>query len=628
MPSLLSIGSSGLTAAYTGLQTASHNISNVNTPGFSRQQTIQSTPTPLFTGAGFIGRGVDVVTVKRLYSDFLSGQANQANALAGEMGTRAAQLRSVEGILGTADGGVPAAMNSFYSALAAAAANPGDLTTRQVALFSAGALAARFNEAASRLEDQRHGAEQQVRSTLANINEAAHEIAALNDKIAFGQATGQTPNDLLDRRDALIRNLNRDIGITIVKQDDGALNLFVGNGQTLVIGNRASDIVAAADPYDAQRLIIGFRNGAAITQLRSTDVSGGNIAGLLKFMDQDLPQAQDGLGRIATALAYAFNAQHRLGTDRDGNPGSDLFQTGSPTVMASRFNTGTATLTATISDATALEASAYRVDYSGGNYIVTRLSDNNAQSFATMPQTVDGVTLSVSAAPAAGDSFLVQPVRQGAGGIALALTRPQQLALALPVAAATAQANRGTVSMASLAVNGPTVNANLTQAVTITFTAPGLFDVTGTGTGNPVGVAYTPGTPITYNGWTLALNGIPAAGDIVSVGANTGLTGDNRNGLALVGLRSAALVGGGALTEGMAGLIAQTGTNTAGMQSASSVQDQILGQAVQDEQSVSGVNLDEEATRLMQYQQAYQASAKVLATAQTLFDTLLSIAGR
>jgi flagellar hook-associated protein 1 FlgK len=628
MPSLLSIATSGLNAAYAGLQTTSHNISNVNTPGFSRQQTIQTTPLPQYTGGGFLGRGVDVESVQRLYSAFLTDQAHSATATAGEMDTRATQLKSLDSIFGASDQGVSAALNNFYSALDAATANPGDLASRQAALSSAYALAANFNRTASRIEDMRHGAEVQIASTLSVINQAAQDIARLNDSITFAQATGQTPNDLLDKRDNLIRDLNNQLGVSIVKQSNGSYDLFTGNGQPLVLGSTAYTLVSAPDPFDPQHIAIGFQTGTGLMQLNASILNGGKLAGLMKFMEQDLSSAEDGLGRLAATLADAYNTQHKLGVDLNGVTGGNLFNTPAPAVYGNTGNTGTATLSAAISNASALVASAYRVDFAGGNYVVTRLSDNTQQTFATLPQVVDGVTFSVSGAPAANDSFMVQPVRQSAYNISVVPTDPRKLALASPVASSTPQTNMGSVAASSLSVNGPVANANLTQTVTLTFTGPGTFNVTGTGTGNPSGVAYTPGTPVTYNGWTLNLTGTPVAGDTLTVAINTGISGDNRNGLALGALHNAAVANGNTLTEVMAGLFTQVGSNAAGMAAASDAQGQILNQAHAAEQSVSGVNLDEEATNLMKYQHAYQAAAKVIATSQTLFDTLLSLGNR
>jgi len=610
------------------MQTTSHNISNVNTPGFTRQGTIQATPQPQYTGGGFFGRGVDVQTVQRIYSSFLTEQAHYANATASEMDTRATQLMSIDSIFGTSDQGVSAALNKFYTALDYATANPSDLAARQAALSSATVLAANFNQTASRLEDLRSGSEVQITSSLSVINQATKDIASLNDSITFALTTGNTPNDLLDKRDNLIRDLNSQLGVSIVKQSNGAYDLFTGSGQPLVLGGSAFSLVSAPDPFDPQHIVIGFQTGTGLMQLNASILNGGKLSGLIKFMEQDLASAEDGLGRLAATLADAYNTQHKLGVDLSGAAGGNLFNAPAPAVYSNTGNTGTATLSASVSNASALASSAYRVDFQGGNYVVTRLSDNTKQTFATLPQVVDGVTLSVAGVPAANDSFIVQPVRQSAYNISVVPTDPRKLALASPVAATTPQSNMGSVASTSLTVNGPTANANLTQTVTLTFTGAGTFNVTGTGTGSPLGVAYTPGAPITYNGWTMNLTGTPVAGDTVTVAINAGITGDNRNGLTLGALHSAAVANGSTLTELMAGLFTQVGSNAAGMAAASQAQGQILTQAKSAEQSIGGVNLDEEATNLMKYQHAYQAAAKVIATSQTIFDTLLSLGNR
>jgi flagellar hook-associated protein 1 FlgK len=625
MSSLLTLGTSALNAANAGLSVTGHNIANVNTTGYARQVAVQSAPAPQFSGAGYFGRGVQVDTVRRIYDSFLGVQAHQATAGAAEASARADQLDHVNAALGTTDSGIAGALNTFYAALASASDHPSDLSARQAALSAALGLAAQFNDVSSRLDDQRRSVESQVRASLGTVNQSLRDIASLNTAIAFGQGTGQPPNDLIDKRDALIRSLSSTLGVSTVAQDDGTVSLFVANGQALVLGGNAASLEMQSDPYDAQRPIVGIRTGANFSALDSSALTGGSLSGLLKFADQDLSQAEDEIGRLSLAVADAFNARHRLGVDAQGNPGADLFSIGAPVTSSSRVNTGTGTLGAVVQDPTALAASGYRVDFDGTQYTVTRLSDKMATTYASLPQTVDGLTLSMTGAPAAGDSFTVNAVRIASGTMSVAITRPTALALALPVATTIPAGNLGSVSVTSLTVPGTVANPNLTQPVTIRFTGPNTFDVTGTGTGNPTGLTYTPGQPISFNGWTLTLEGTPAVNDTVKVGASTAWSGDNGNGLALGDLGKAVLVDGLTLSDALSGLFGKVGVLTDSARASADAQGAVRDQAVAAEQSVSGVNLDEEAAKLLQYQQAYQAAAKVIATAQTVFDALLNL---
>ncbi|MBK8323317.1 MAG: flagellar hook-associated protein FlgK [Betaproteobacteria bacterium] len=625
MASLLSLGTSALNAANVGLRTTGHNIANVNTPGYSRQVAVATTPTPQFSGSGFFGRGVEISTVRRVYDGFLTAQAHTATARAGEAQSRAGQLDLVNSILGTTDGGIGAAMNDFQGALGAAANYPGDLASRQSALSSIQALATQFNDAAARLSDQRRGVESQLRDLVGNVNRQLQDVAALNGQIQLAQGNGQPPNDLLDRRDTLVRNLSETLGVTAVAQDDGTMSLFVGNGQSVVLGGNASTLTLQPDAFDPRHPVLGVTKGSTFSAIDTRELSGGALGGLLKFADQDLAQVEDEIGRLALATASAYNARHRLGLDAEGRPGADLFRIAAPVTASSRTNTGTGAITASVADASALAASGYRVDFDGTNFAVTRLSDQVTRSYASLPQTVDGIAFGMGGAPAAGDSFTVNAVREVAASISAAISRPQSLALALPVTPTAAAANGGTLKVTGFAVPGPAADPNLTQGVSIRFTSATTFDVTGTGTGNPTGLAYTPGQPVSFNGWTLTMEGTPVAGDTMNVGASTAWNGDNRNGLALGGIAGSNLVDGLSLTESLAGLFGKVGTLASSLAATAEAQEAVRADAIGAETSLSGVNLDEEAARLMQYQQAYQAAAKVIASAQTIFDTLLDL---
>ena len=279
-------------------------------------------------------------------------------------------------------------------------------------------------------------------------------------------------------------------------------------------------------------------------------------------------------------------------------------------------------LTAAVSSYPALTASDYQVDYDGINYTVTRLSDRAQTSYATLPQTLDGLTIAVAAGTAAtGDRFLIQPTRAGASGMSVAIGNVSQIAASAPVRSASSAANAGDGVISAGSVNS--LGANLLQPVTITFTSASTFNVGGVGTGNPAGVAYTAGGAISYNGWTVSISGTPKVGDVFTVGPNTGATGDNRNALALAGLSQAALVAGMSVSGAYAHLVGSIGAKTQEINMAMKSQDSLLESANNSIASISGVNLDEEAANLMRYQQAYQAAGKLIAVANTLFDSLL-----
>ena len=625
--SILGIGISGLNAAQAGLSTTSHNIGNANTPHFSRQSTLQSTPPPQFTGAGFLGNGTVVGTVRRSYSEFLEAQMREAATQASHLDTFHTQISQVDNLLLDPQAGLTPAMNEFFAGLNAVSSSPDDPAARQVFLSNAQTLAGRFRDLASRLDSLRTGANEEIGGAVSSLNAQASQIAQLNDKIRTALGNGQPPNDLLDQRDALLRDLAGTIRINVTPLADGTLNAFLPNGQSLVLSTQSFALSTGVDPGNPHNVAIGLGAGSAFKPLRESDLAGGTLGGLLAFRNQALDGIENALGRIAATFADSLNAQHAMGQDRAGAPGGALFSTGGPAVFSNANNTGNAVLGATISNAGALDTSDYRLRYDGANYTLTKLADNTTQTFATLPQTVAGVTIALAAgSAAAGDNFLIQPVHNAASNFTALVTSTTQVAAANAVRTSAAAANTGSITARVAAVTPP-MTANLTQPVSITFTSPATFDISGTGTGNPTGLTFTSGMTISYNGWSVKLSGAAAAGDVFSVGVNTGATGDNGNALALAAVQSSRVIGGGGATlnEAYAQMVGTVGSMTHAADIDSRAQATVLTQATAAQQSVSGVNLDEEAANLLRYQQAYQAAGKVIATANSLFDEILNI---
>lgn len=631
--SIYGIAVSGMHAAQAGLLTTSHNIANVNTTGFTRQQTLQSAAIPNFSGSGYVGTGVSVDTVRRVYSDFLEAQVRDTQSQAAGSAELSSQLASIDNLLADPAAGLSPSLNDFFAGLQDLAAHPADAATRQTLVARADALAARFNNLDARLTEMRGGINGEIEAEAGTINAYTRRIADLNNRIqaALGAGSqGQAPNDLLDQRDALLRDLNREVGATAVAQGDGTINVYLGNRHALVIGGDSYVISASQDPESPRDTALFLGNGTAQMRLRPDDVGGGRLGGLMTFRDVDLAGARNSLGRIALAVAGDFNLQHQLGQDRSGAAGGAFFATGAPVAIARTTNAGNAQMSVAIADIGALGTSSYRVGYDGANYRVTRLSDGAVQTFASLPQTLDGITLAISSgAPAAGDSFLVEPTELAAAGFTALVRDPGRVAAGAPIAASVSPANTGSGTISAGSVNASLpLDANLRQTVTLTFTAAGTFDVAGTGTGNPTGVAFTAGATITYNGWSVVLSGTPAAGDTFTIAANTGGISDNRNASLLAGLQAGRSLEGGtaSYTDAYGQLVSQVGNRAREMEVTAKAQASLAEQTGNRQQGVSGVNLDEEAANLMRFQQAYQASGKALSIANTMFDTLLEIA--
>ncbi|MEQ1742039.1 MAG: flagellar hook-associated protein FlgK [Candidatus Nitrotoga sp.] len=629
-------GVSALNAAQIGLSTTEHNIANANTPGFNRQEVMLGTRIPQATGAGFIGQGVDVSTVKRMYNEFLSNQVLQGQAQASQLETYYQQIGQIDNMLADSDAGLSPALQELFSAVNNVASSPDSPAARQVMLGSAQSLVSRFQSLNQRMSDINSSINGQIRSSVTTINSYAQQIASMNKNIVLAQATsnGQPPNDLLDQRDQLISQLNQETKATVVKQSDGSFNVFIGSGQSLVVGEQAMTLQAVQSLSDPSRIEVAYGSGASVIRLQQNSFQGGNLGGLIAFRSESLDVTQNALGRMAMVLADTFNQQHKFGQDLSGNMGGNFFTQPVPLVNTNTANTGTATISASIVSSSALTGSDYSLRFNGGTaYTLTRLSDNTVTAFAALPQTVDGLTITTTAGAIAGDSYTIRPTINGARDIAVAISDPSKIAASVPIRTNASLANIGSGRISGGTVNAILpVNANLQQPVSIVFdNPPTTFTVTGTGVpGSPVaGVAYSAGTDITYNGWTMQIAGAPAAGDTFTVASNTNATADNRNALLLASLQTKNTVAGGTASYqgAYAQLVSQVGNKTRELETTSSAQTSMVNQIIQTQQSVSGVNLDEEAANLMRYQRAYQAAGKAIQIAGTLFDTLLSLGG-
>jgi flagellar hook-associated protein 1 FlgK len=621
---VLGVALAGLNAAQAGLQTTGHNLANINTPNYSRQTTIQETNPAAFSGGGFMGTGVNVTSVRRVYAEYLQAQAQTMQSRVASDAAYSEHISQLNNVVSDPDLNVSSAIDNFFAGVQNLSGNPSDTAARQALLSAGSTLAARFRSFDSHMEDMRTSVNDRIHLSVATVNNLSKQLAALNNAIVRASGTGQPPNDLLDHRDQLLTQLNREINVTTVAQKDGSTSVFMGNGQSIVIGGNTEKLVAVPGDLDSSNMSVGLATGGGVRPFRDDEIAGGTLGGVIGFRNQVLNPTQNSIGRIALALGAQFNAQHAMGQDRTGAPGGDFFTLPGAKVLGAGHNQGNGVMAASIVDYSQLTDSDYRVAWDGSNYVVTRLSDSSQSTYASLPQTLDGVAISLSSGvPAAGDAFLVQPTRQGAWGFAMAAIGVNEIAAAAPIRAASVTANSGNASITSGTVSA--LDPNLTQPVTITFTGPGTYSVNGTGTGNPAGVAYVPGATISFNGWSVAIEGAPKAGDVFTIGPNTAGTGDNRNALALASLAQTAQVEGGTYATAYAGVLSSVGSKAQEINAASQSNDAILTQARESISSVSGVNLDEEAANLLRYQQAYQAASKVISIADQMFQSILNV---
>ena len=652
--SLLNVGSRALLANQAALQTAGHNIANVSTPGYSRQTVVLQTVQGQFTGGGYIGKGVDVQTIQRNHSELLTRQSTAASAVDAGDTVRMDRLRQLQEVFSGGASGIGASINDMMNALSDVVSAPTDLTARSVALTRMDETAARMRDASQRLDEIGYTVAEQLKGSMVAVNSLAKNIAGINEQIARAKGNGQPANDLLDQRDQLIRELNQHIQTSQVAADDGTVSVFVAGSQPLVLGNQAATL-SIDDPIDfgagSGKKVLSFLAPGSSTkvELNESMLGGGQVAGLLRFQNNDLAEGRNLLGRMAIAISESMNTQNRLGLTLNGQPGENLFAPISlGNATPSNFNTSTATMALTVTDPTALQASSYTVSFTAGDAgSVTRHSDGKVFNFdgsALPPVTVasvfsaQGLGVTLSGAVNAGDQFVINSLQGAAAELQALQYSPTDLAAANPVNAAMGATNGGSLQLASLKATGPITQPATGSPVTIAFTAGSPATYSATVPGPPVATIatgnYVSGEKIAINGWEIALQGAPKSGDTVTVGNATDsqygdwYKRDTGNASALMALRDVPMFDNATLADGFASAMAQVGTRTQSAQFAAELSSSIAANLERDRTAVSGVNRDEEAARLIQYQQAYQASAKMIQIAQNIFDTLIQGLGR
>lgn len=660
MAGLLTLGARAMFANQAALQTIGQNIANANTPGYSRQSVVLTTSAGQFTGAGFFGKGVDVQTVVRAHNDFLTTEAASTKSTAMADSTRAEQMTRLEKLFPPGNDGLGYAASQFLNSMVDVTSRPNDPSARQVALGRANELAVRFSNAGQQITDLQAGVVSDLKANVTVVNQLAQQIASINEQIAKTKGTGHTPNDLLDKREQMISQLGEYVAVTTLPADDDTVGVFIGGGQRLVLGGQASKLQVGNDPYDPQRAIVSLTEGSITRQLDESVLTGGSMTALLTFQNKDLQDAKNLLGQLAASLGTRVNNQNALGLNLANPPGAggNIFNVATPRVLPAATNQRTPSggyvngVSASIVDATQLQASSYKLTSSvSGTYELTRLSDGLVRTVAD-GDTIDGFKISFTpAAPAAGESYLIEPVGAAAVEMRRTLDDPAGIAAASPLTASTSVNNTGTLTIDSIYA----VNTNFSSAnapMTVDFTGPDpanagnvLYTLT-LANGTVLSGSWAPGQPIGNQpasgidlGFELRTNGVPRAGDKITLDPTVYTSTNNGNAKAFLNIQSEGFVGrqlltSGAITPGStindayAAAMSEIGARVQSANYLSSVSTSVASDAETARSGQAGVNLDEEASRLMQYQQGYQAAAKVLQTAQSLFDELMRIASR
>jgi flagellar hook-associated protein 1 FlgK len=627
---LFSISTSALQAFQQGIAVTSNNIANANTTGYSVESINLTAASPQGANGVAIGDGVDVSSVTRSVDELNNSQLNSSQSSLGGLDSLQTYTNQLDNIIGTTAGGLTTAMQNYYSAWSTVADDPTSSSARQALIGDAQSVATSIQTTNSQLQNLNTSINSGITSDVGQINTLTANIASLNQQISVnsGENGGQAPNELLDQRDQALSSLSKLVGVTTTTDKDGALNVFVGNGQPLVLQGVVTKLTTVSNQYNASQLDVA--TSANPNSSISSQITSGDLGGLLTARTTAVDPAINQVGQIATALSVTANAQQNSGLDQNGNFGANLFTVGAPQAAASSNNTST--VTATVSPVTSanvgsLTSDNYLVSYNNGAYSVTDASTGKSAGATVAGNviTVSGLTVTLSGTPSNGDTFLVEPTAAAAGGFATSLTSPSQIAAAGAIATSAADTNSGSGAISSGTV-ADAANPNLLSTATIKFTSATTYSINGTGSYAYTSGGTIPPTTATQDGWQVQITGAPATGDTFTVQGNTAGTGDNRNALAAAAGQTTGVLSGGttSIDGATSAMVTAIGSQASQVNTSQTAQTAINTQALANVQSVSGVNLDEEAANLLKWQQAYQASAQALQIGNSVFSSLLA----
>ena len=673
MASLINIGMSGLNASQGALATVGNNIANANTSGYSRQQIVQGSGASQQVGGVFIGTGTTLADVRRVYNAYLDAQLQTTTSLNGDAQAYLDQIGSVDKLLSDKNTGVSAALSSFFSSLQTAASAPGDMSARQLLLTNAQTLSNRFNSISSQLNQQNEGINSQLDTLTSMVNQHTATIASLNKQIAQATTAGNTPNNLLDARNEAVRTLNELVGVT-VQEHDNVYDITLGTGQALVQGNTSNTLSVQPGQVDKSQYSVQINYAQSKSDVTSV-ISGGKIGGLLRYRDDVLAPAMNDLGRTAIVVADAINKQLGQGLDANGEFGSSLFNNINSekaitqrSLAATGNSAGSSNLNVSISDSSQLTTYDYKVTFtSATEYTVQRSDGQDAKGPFKLgdKQEIDGFTLQLpqGGAVAAGDSFKVSPTRNGASAIGVQMSDANKLAFAGPLVAGAGGSNSGTGAVGGLSLSSVLdiyggvglgkSQSDIEGAMPVRI----AFDEAGTdGTqvyrvlneaGKEIGKgSIVPGqdNKVTINvpvtnadgttsnvGFDTVISGSPGKGDSFDIKFNKDGKADNRNANELLGLQTKATVGtdkngngGVSMGTSYSQLVSKVGGKASQASVDATANGAALSYAKEVRNSVSQVNLDEEASNLVKFQQYYTASSQIIKAAQATFSTLIN----
>ena len=663
---LLNIGSSGLLAQQKMLATTSNNISNVSTQGYTRQNTV------LYSNQYSLGVG-DSVT-RRLFDIYAQSQVWQDTSNYNEINTTYAQVSELDKYLSNSATSISSGLNSFFSALQSANSSPNTTSSRQNIMGQITSLASKIQTVSSSVSDLYDGINDKISTEAKNINSILTSLTEINKQILKTpeQDDDGTRANLLDQRDEMIRQLAEKIDIRTVDLGNGIKQVNLSSGQTLVLPDSCATLSVVSGDPDPKDTSILLKLGNAETTIAG-DGLGGSIGGYFTSRSV-IEETQKQIGQLSLAFADAMNTQNKLGMTLNNTLGDDVYTLPTTYGLAYEANTGNGGIAVNVipGKGSNIAPNDLQIEFSSPTGYTVYLLDGDTKTSVmtgnTPPNTFEiadsagnsyGLEFTVSGTPATGDKFLMQPTRYVAQSMTAAISRSEDLALASPLQL---NANSNNFSTANITLEG----VYNTDTTTSAFSASGLqttaphkivinsagdYEIYDGQTPTPALLGTAPASsngknilassgiyadPTVDPGFEISIDGAVTATDEFYISFNTNGFSDNANGLALAGLQTKDLVRKGNSTaadnkmtfsEAFNATITDVGTTVSILKVSNTAAEAKLTQSQEQYQSVAGVNLDEEASNLIRYQQAYAASAQVITAARDTFDALLSAVG-
>ena len=621
---------SGVLAFQRALGTTSNNISNSQTEGYNRQSVSMSSRVE-GQGEAFGGAGVYISSVSRNFNPFIEEQLNSTQSEFSSLDTYYGFTARVTNLIADPNLGITQTFNDFFSAVEELSNDPNSIPIRQYVIEQGNLLSDSFITFQGQLESLDKEINAQLESLTGQVNIITDEVAELNGLIAtaYGRNPSASPNELLDQRDNAVLRLNDLLAVKTISKADGTIDVFVPNGQPLVLGSVTSKLSTTTSEFTPQRIEIIVENSAGITSEISDQISGGQIGGLLDARVETVDKAKREIGMLATGLHQSFNEQHGLGMTLDGSLGGNFFDLNPPEVRASKANVGSGFIDVAVADVGALESENYIFTFDGTNHILFNeetgtVAPMTGDGSAGTPFMAKGLSIELSSPISSGDR--IQILGYGnAGSLNVAINDVGDLAAQGALNSSYNINNLGSASMSEVDISDVS-NPNLLDPVSIVFTSATTFDLTNNTTSVTSSHTYTDGAVFTHNGWDVVMSGAARTGDEFDIVPNTSGSSNNRNALALSSIDTERLFSNGtvSLNDRTDATIGDYANSTRRAELSRNAKMTIFEKVTAEKEGISGVNLDEEAANLLRFQQAYQASAQGISAANSMFQTLLN----